>query len=304
MSSVPAAEAEDRNGVILASIVEGVVQSDLFHRLSISPRVVSRLVKDLERKGLVIRKELVWKGRHSYWLKLSPRASEEALSDYLTTKRWVKPGPNLDFVAPDITARTRQVVDLRLAGKTIRQIAGALGISPKTVEIHLSFARDPRRYYRKAAQVRKREDTGAERAVPRLRQLVRERGYVISDDPMFDYHFVHAAEMLELSDGLKFIRFPDKRHILGSLAGKSVLYLDPWKLAGQIADRVRHEVLDDFEDWHKKHFGRPSNPHSHKSGLTAVLNDVCRGDKVLVSAVSENLAPSYEELRNRGVRIP
>lgn len=300
MASVPVTDIEGRNSVLFGLLVKGVVQSDLYNALKISSRQASRLARTLEKRGLVIRKELVWKGRHSYWLKLSPKSSEQQLSAYLNTKKWGKPQPNLNFVAPDITPRTRQVVDLRLAGKTIKEIAEILGINAQTVEINLRYARDPRRYYLKAAQSRNKEDMGAQRAVPKLRQLVRERGYVISDDPSVNHHFIHAAELLERSDSLRLIRFPNKRYLLGSLANKSALYLDPSKLAEQIDDRIRREILSDFVGWRKEHFGKPPLVSHLRSGLTMILNEICRGDKILVWEVQVNLKPDMESLYRQG----
>lgn len=90
---VSESEASKRNGVILTSLVAGVIQSDLCHRIGASSRDVSRLARSLEKHGLIIRKKVFWQGRHSYFLKLSSESSERELVDYLSTKRWGRHSP-------------------------------------------------------------------------------------------------------------------------------------------------------------------------------------------------------------------
>ncbi len=54
----------------------GIMQRDLWRKLGIDSRVGMRILRQLERQGLVVREEVVHKGRKSYVVRAVERAEE------------------------------------------------------------------------------------------------------------------------------------------------------------------------------------------------------------------------------------
>jgi len=278
---------------ISSSIAKGVHQSELSRILGMSSRDVSRLARTLEKKGLISRKRILEDGRYTFLLTVSEASSEQALSGHLRLRTWEPRKPNLDFIAPDITRRARQFVELRLQGRTINEIAKEFGVSHMTVETNLKFARNPRTYFLRKAQAQRKYESLAFRSAARLRTLLSERGFAISDDPSIKSQFRQAIDVLVRSEEVKSIEFPNKAYVLGTLAGKAVAYTDCQGLAREISRRISTEVLADFPKWKERHWGKPNSVLAHRSQLTMILNDVAKGDKTLVETVKNGVLPSY-----------
>ena len=96
--------------VYTALTQSGYPQSEFWKSLRLNSRDGSRILKRLWLNGKITRETIEFGGRKTYLIKATDKFSIQELKECL---RKTGNKPLMNFIAPDITPRIRQAVDLR-----------------------------------------------------------------------------------------------------------------------------------------------------------------------------------------------
>ncbi len=270
---------------IRSKLASGITQIDFGKLLNANSNSTSKTVKRLLEHGNIKRTRRLQNGRWTYLLSLS-NDSIQAQEIGQCIIRKGKPQPKLDFVAPNLTPRIRYLVDLRLAGHTIKEISKLTNLSKVTVDNYLRYAREPERYFH---DKQKRHYPNLSPLIDRVQKLLAKDGIIISHERNLP-HFREIAEHLNKTQEAYFTSFPAQRKYFGRLANSTIIYIDKQKAARHIAKVIQKDVFENFEAF-RMHSGGTTRP---VSGFTHALNNTFPADREIADIIRGLL----EDVRN------
>lgn len=146
-----------------------------------------------------------------------------------------------NFIAPDLTPRIRQAVDLRLTGHSDSEIADKLGISKHTVGMYLSLARHPEKYMK----LRQSKEYNISPGIDQVNKLLERDGYVISIASGIP-HFPEVYKHFHNTEMANCVEFPFQKKFFGSLSSSKAIYSNKKKFADFVASKLIEDVFTNF----------------------------------------------------------
>lgn len=192
-----------------------------------------------------------------------------------------------NFIAPDLTPRIREAVDLRLAGHSESQIANRLGISRHTVGTYLTLARHPEKYIK----YREKKEYNISSHVDQVHKLLTRDGYVLSGESNVA-HFSELYQHFRRAETANCVEFPYQKKFYGSLAGKRAIYSNKKKFAGFLASKLMQEVFENFSGYSIKRGGRSRSV----GGFAFSLASTFHAEKAIIPEI-------WSALKGMGLRI-
>jgi len=192
-----------------------------------------------------------------------------------------------NFVAPDLSPRIREAVNLRLEGHSEEEIAQRLGISPHTVGQYLTLARHPEKYMK----YRQTKEHNISPSIDVVNKLLQKDGFVISSMSSIP-HFLEVYQHFRRTETASCMEFPYQKKFYGGLAGNRAIYSNRKKFSEFVASKLMQDVFANFVGFRIKKGGKSRSV----SGLALSLSGTFHTDKAAVHEI-------WQALKKRGLRI-
>lgn len=271
----------------------GLPQAEFTKAMGLKSRDASRICRRLERDGLIVRQRFLFNGRFTFMLKATSALTLETLRQRLTRKPIQ---PNMNFVAPDLTPRTKEAVTLRKKGLTSREIAAQMHIGVEAVHMYLHDARRPDQYYLRKEKAFEQRYTPDPDALSFVLDQLKENGYLCTTDlkGLDKNKFRVVAEHLQRLDKARIATFPHQWKFFGTLADQVIVYVDSPAVAEFIYSKLEL-VLKDWKLRTKRGLGGEGYTSlSHfRSGVSSRLRDVLPNSP-LYNIIRDKMSRAYE----------